>query len=224
MTQPLTRPARIFDDERGLHLYPATRYLLREMGPEYLDWDSIALRMEIEERWGSIGPLTWERVQAGRIMAGLDAFWTHMEIFENCSLALVGEIPVFSYFQPLEAESIAVALETAKMFQTHEYSDEVRGYIVACLLEDGIWFLDPPLDLVQGDLDVYDKDRSIQRPYDSVRYVLSRNPKMIPDPQGPAEVQANHVRSVQSTLTAYRSIIDKQLKELGLTGTGDLNG
>jgi len=216
MTQAVARRVRLLDDERGLHLYPLLKFLLRELGPEFLAWDSVALRLELGERWGDPGPLTWERIQAARIMAGHDGFWLHMEIFENCGLALVGEIPVFSHFQPLEAESIAVILTTAALIKEHEFSGEVTGYALSCCLEDATWFLEEPLDILQHELDEYDRGRRIVRDHDAVRARLDRSSGMIQDPQDFVDVQVNNVISVRETLAGYNRLIDQQIKELQL--------
>ena len=65
--QPLLRPAGPLEDESGLHLLPLSVFLLEALGPNYLGWDSAALRSELEEKFGNIGVLTWERIQALRV-------------------------------------------------------------------------------------------------------------------------------------------------------------
>jgi len=210
----LARRAHLLDDERGLHLYPLLKFLLRELGPEYLGWDSVALRLECAERWGDPGPLTWERIQAGRTMAGHDGFWLHMEIFENCGLALVGEIPVFSHFQPLEAESIAVILHTAALIKKHEFSEEVRSYAISCCLEDATWFLESPLDQLQADLEWYDNQRGVERDFESVRKRLDKDPSVVEDPTSYVDVQVNNVISVRDTLARYKDLIENQIESL----------
>jgi hypothetical protein len=202
----------LLDDEKGLHLYPLLVFLLRELGPGYLDWDSIALRLELEERWGAPGNLTWERIQAGRIMAGHDGFWTHMEVFENCALALAGEIPVFSFFQPLEAESIAVVLDTAARIKKQEFSEEVKGYMLACCLEDATWYFEAPLDILKPYQSWYDKDRKISRPHGLVKGRIDK-PRSGP-PKDALDVQVDNVLSVRRTLAGYTSLIESQIKEL----------
>lgn len=218
MTPPLTRKAGILSDERDLQLYVLLKFLIRELGVEYLAWDSIALRLELEERWGQVGDLTWQRVQAGRTMAGHDGFWIHMEIFENCALALVGEIPVFSHMQPLEAESVAVTLLTARMIKEHPYSDEVLGYALACCLNDATWFFEDyaPLAILKPALADHDAEFGIVRPHAAVVDSLSRHSRMISDPQGQSEVQTNNVISVRNTLSEYQDLINRQLSELKL--------
>jgi hypothetical protein len=216
MSQALSRRVHLLDDERGLHLYPLLRFLLRELGPGYLDWDSMALHLECEERWGTPGPLTWERIQAGRTIAGRDGFWLHCEIFENCGLALAGEIPLFSHFQPLEAESIAVILYTAKLIKEHPFSDEVRSYMLSCCLEDATWFLEDPLDILQPELEWFDHQRGIRHDFGSVRRRLDTDPRTVVDPVSFIDVQINNVISVRDTLAGYKNLIDRQVKELKL--------
>jgi hypothetical protein len=218
MARPLTRPAHLLSDSRGWHLYPLLRFLLKELGPEYLGWDSIALRLELEERWGQPGPVTWERVQAGRIMAGHDAFWLHMEPFENCSLALVGEIPVFSHMQPLEAESVCIAMHTASLISDREFSEEVLGYAVSCCLEDATWYFEPgsPLDVLTPSREWYDQQCHLNRPVNAVREYLNGRSQPFDDPTGEAQVQVNNVLSVRKVLAEYRKRIDDQQRELGV--------
>ena len=216
MTQALSRPVRLLDDERGLHLYPLLKFLLKELGPEFIGWDSVALRLELEERWGDPGPVTWERIQAGRVMTGHDGFWIHMEIFENCGLALVGEIPVFSHFQPLEAESIAVIFKTAEMIREHPFSGEVLRYALSCCLEDTTWYLEEPLDILLHELFEFDKERGVVRNHDSVQAKLQRVNSPIANPLSFVDVQVNNVLSVRETLAGYTSLINQQIKELGL--------
>lgn len=218
MTQPLTRPTRLLDDSRGWHLYPLLQFLLKELGPEYLGWDSIALRLELEERWGTPGPVTWERVQAGRIMAGHDGYWIHMEPFENCSLALVGEIPVFRFHQPLEAESVAVAMYTASLISDREFFDEVIGYALSCCFEDGTWYFEPdsPLSALTPAREWYDREHHRSRPVNAVREYLQGRSKPFDDPQSEAQVQVNNVLSVRNVLAEYRKRIDDQQRELGV--------
>lgn len=214
--KPLTRPIRLLDDERGLELYPILRFLLQELGPGYLAWDSIALRLELEERWGQPGPLTWQRVQAGRVLLGNDSCWIHMEPFENVGLSMVGEIPVFSHMQPMEAESIAVVLHTMSLVSERPLSDEVRGYALSCCLEDATWFFEPgtPLEILTEDLREYDRSHRLRRPHDSVREILSRRDTPIADPQSSSEVQLNNVLSVRRVLTEYKGRIKSQIEEL----------
>ena len=214
MSRQLARSAHLLDDERGWHLYPLLTFLLKELGPEFLGWDSIALRMELADRWGEPGPLTWERIQAARIMAGHDGFWIHCEIFENCGLALAGEIPVFSHFQPLDAESIAVILHTAALIKEHPFSDEVRSYMLSCCLEDATWFFEAPLDILQPDLEWFDNQKNVRHDFESVRRRLEIRPSAVVDPISYVDVQVNNVISVRETLARYKDIIDRQVKEL----------
>lgn len=215
MSAALLRKAGPLDDESGLHLLTLSVMLLNALGPEYLNWDFQALKEECEERWGSIGPVTWERIQAGVVLHAHNAFWQEWEVFENITAAIMGEPPVFSLVQPPEAEECAIALDTARRVDSHEYSDEVKSYIVASCLHDGLWYFDgTPLEMCQEQLQEYDRREGIDRRFDEVAKVLSQTSGFIDDPQTAPEVQANKVREVQLVLRRYNAQVDKQLKRL----------
>lgn len=215
MAAPLLRRAGPLDDETGLHLFVLNVMLLKSLGPEYLTWDFQALREECEERWGSIGPVTWERIQAGVLLQSHNIFWEEWEVFENVTAAIMGEPPVFSLTQPPEAEECAIAIDTARRVDSHAYSDEVKSYIVAACLHDGFWFFDgTPMEMCQQQLQEYDRREGIDRRFGEVSRVLERTQGFIPDPQTAPEVQANKVREVQLALKRYNAQVQKQLKQM----------
>jgi len=214
-TAPLLRKAGLLDDETGLHLLTLSVLLIQELGPEVIAWDYAALREELEEKWGSIGPVTWQRILALTVLHAHDAAWQEWEIFENMVAAILGEMPVFSYVQPPEPEEIAIALETFKRVDSHEFADEVKDYIVAACLNDGMWYFDgTPLEMAQPSLTEYDLRLGIERDVGSVATALQAQPGFYPDPDTAGEVQANHVRGVQLALKRYTDAVDTQLKKL----------
>lgn len=215
MTSPLLRKAGPLDDESGLHLLTLSVMLLGELGPEALTWDFQALKEECMEKWGPIGPVTWERIQALVLLHAHNAFWQEWEIFEKITAAIMGEPPVFSLTQPPEAEECAIAIDTARRVDSHEYSDEVKSYIVAACLNDGLWYLDgTPMEMCQEQLQEYDRRMGIDRRFGDVARVLSQTRGFIDDPQTAPEVQANKVREVELVLQRYNAQVDEQLKSL----------
>lgn len=215
MAAPLLRKAAPLDDETGLHLLTISIMLTNAFGPEFLTWDFTALREECEEKWGTIGPLTWQQIMALVVLHAHEGFWKEWEIFENVVAAINGEYPIFSYVQPPEPEEIAIALATAKKVDDHEYSEEVKDYIVAACLNDGMWYFDgTPLEIVQDQLNEYDRGLGIERGYGDVASALRDHESFYAEPETAAEVQANKVREVALVLKRYNAAVDKQLKEL----------
>jgi hypothetical protein len=215
VAQALLRKAGPLEDETGLHLLALSPLLFQLLGPELLLWDSKALRQELEGRFGNIGPVTWERIQALRVLHSHDAFWTEWEVFENITAAILGEPPVFSHTQPPEAEEIAVALVTAARVDKHTYSEEVQGYIAGACLFDGFWYLDePPLDVAREVLREYDLARGIDRNFGGVAGVLQQRDKFLDEPGNSADVQADKVLEVRMVLRRYNAAVGRQLKVL----------
>ena len=215
MSAPLVRKAGLLEDETGLHLLTLSVFLVTAIGPEALAWDFTALRAELEEKWGKVGPVTWQRIQALTVLHAHDMFWRDWEVFENITAAIMGEIPVFSHVQPPEAEEIAIALVTAAKVDTHEYSEEVKDYIVAACLNDGMWYFDgTPLEMCQGQLNEYDRRLGIERRYGDVARALQVQEGFYKDPETAAEVQANKVREVDLVLERYNAEVNRQMEEL----------
>jgi hypothetical protein len=215
MSGPLLRKAGLLEDETGLHLLTLSVLLVDTFGPEVLLWDFTALREELEERWGKIGPVTWQRIMALTVLHLHDAAWQEWEIFENMVAAIIGEMPIFSYVQPPEPEEMAIALETFRRVDNHQLSDEVKDYIVAACLNDGMWYLDgTPLEVAQPSLTEYDLRLGIDRDVGSVAKALRGREGYYKDPETAAEVQANHVLGVQQALERYTAEVDQQLRDL----------
>lgn len=212
---PLFRKAGLLEDERGLHMEPLSILLLSVIGPAYLQWDYEALRLELEERYGKIGNVTWERIMALPIPHLLNSPWVEWEVFEKISAVVNGEIAVFTYVQPPEPEEVACTIYFLSRVANHEYDEEVLSYIVAACLDDGLWYLKgTPMEIAQSELDEMDERLGIERDYWSVKQALEQNKGFYKNPETAAQVQANKVRDVQLVLNRYKAAVAKQLEGL----------
>lgn len=216
MTEPLVRRAEILEDEVNLHVLPLSVLLLDALGAGYLNWSSEALRAECEERWGKIGVVTWERIQALRIMHLHDAFWQEWEVFEKITAAILGEAPIFSLVQPPEAAEIAIALSVAKRIDaSRTYDDDVRGYIAAACLHDGLWYLESELaEAAEAEVAAFDQQHGIVRQFGAVAEELAKSSSFRTDTDDPILSQVNRVLDVRSVLQQYNAAVEQQLKKL----------
>jgi hypothetical protein len=214
VAQPLLRPAGILEDEYGLELVTLDILCLQKYGHTYIDWDSEALKLELMEDFGTIGDMTWERIQAARILHNNDIFWKEWEVFEKVTAAIIGEHPIFSYTQPPDADEIAIALDTASRVSNNEYSDEVCGYIAAACLNDGMWYLDDSLDIALDALLEHDRKKGIERDFELVASKLQTTDSYIDSPESAIDVQVNHVLGVRKALKEQRARIKGQLLTL----------
>ena len=215
MPSPLLRPAGLLDDEYGLHLVTLSVLLLKELGPDYLDWDTDHLWEELEERYGSLGTITKERINALRLLHSNSAFGDEWEVFEKVTAAIMGELPLFSLVQPPEPEEVAIAVTTARRFDKHKWDEDVKAYMVAACLDDGMWyFLGTPLAFLHETLLEADNRLGIKRNFAGVGNALEAQRGFYSSPDTAAQVQANKVREVELVLRRYNGAVDKQLKEL----------
>lgn len=203
------------EDEVGLHVLPLSVLLLDTLGPDYLAWTSEALHAELEDRFGKIGVVTWERIQALRVLHAHDAFWKEWEVFEKITAAILGEAPIFSFVQPPEAEEIAVSLTVAKKINgENEFSDDVLGYIAAACLNDGLWYLEAPLNVAEPALTDYDRKHEILRDFAGVAGELEKSTQYREDLVDPTLTQVNRVLDVRSVLKRYDAAVSQQLAAL----------
>lgn len=213
--KPLIRPAGLLSDEVSLHGVVLLRMLLKELGPGYITWDLEALKRECEERYGDLGRATWEKIAALVVLQAHDAFWQEWEVFENISVALSHEVPIFGLTQPLGDVALAVALTTARdVNKDNTYSDEVKRYIVACCLNDGLWYLKgTPMEFCQDVLDDYLKTEERDVPTLEVAALLETG-RIPSDDENPAVVQAGRVRDLQKSLALFAREIQQQMQRV----------
>ena len=214
MAQPLLRPAGVLEDEYGLELLTLDILCLKKYGPTYIDWDSDALKAELTEDFGAVGDMTWERIQAGRLLHKNNSFWKEWEVFEKVTASIVGEHPIFSYAQPPEADEIAIAIDTALRVEDYSYDDDVLGYIAAACLADGLWYFEGPLEVAQSALLDHDRRKNIDRDLELVASKLQTIDSYIKSPDTAIEVQVNNVIAVRKAVEAQRNQISKQMKTL----------
>ena len=209
---PLLRPAGALDDEKGLHAIPLDVLLLKKYGSEYLAWESSALYIELEEDFGAVGPSTWARIQAVRVLHVNPAFWREWEVFEKVTAGIAGYPPVFSYMQPPEPYEMAVALHVAQQVSQHLWDGDVLGYTAAACLDDGLWYLEAPLNVAEPLLLEHDRRKNIERPYGQVAARLQEVSSFIQEPVGHVDSQVNLVLGVRATLQAYKAQERQQLR------------
>jgi len=213
-SKPLLRKAGVLEDERDLELLVVDVLLLKHLGPKYLEWDSDALKEELTEDFGEVGPVTWEKIQAARLLHTSETFWTEREVFEKVAASIMGELPIFSYAQPPESEEIAVAISTAAKIAFHPYDNDVLAYIAAACLNDGVWYFEDPLDIATAALSDHDSRKNIERDFGGVAARLQEVSSYISDPESAIDVQVNHVLGVRTALSIHNAAVERQMAKI----------
>lgn len=121
------------------------RDLTRMFGTDWLSWEPETIWSEIRhEDSVDLPRVTKDKVMALRTAIRTDFPWKRLDVFENVALAFAGLVPRFDVMQPLEPYQIALAIDT--LYRIHpgiDYSDEVKGYIAATLVHDGLSWAPP---------------------------------------------------------------------------------
>jgi hypothetical protein len=140
----------ILSDETGLHVAVLMDLLPAVLDDDWLDWPSEGLAHELLDRVGeSVGPITWERIQATRALLRGNSFWLSWPAFEKITAACAGVKPLFHLSQPPDPDDMCVSLLTAGEVDHPPPADEVLRYVAASCVHAGLWYLPRPLEDAQ---------------------------------------------------------------------------
>ena len=212
MAEPLIRKAGILEDETDLEMITLDMICMSLFGPEYIVWESETLKDELSSQFGNIGVVCWQKIQAVRLLHANDSAWKEWEVFEKVCAAAIGELPIFSHAQPPEPEDIAILLNIMEQIDSHDLHEDVRGYIAAACLNDGLFCLEGELSVAEKAIDWYIKNKGIDIDYARIKSAAARK-TLYSDASTMAEVQANRMILVRKNVDKYNSKLQKELSE-----------
>jgi hypothetical protein len=130
--------------------------LLEKFGPQWFDWEADTLRTEIFATFNtsSISEHNWQKIQAIRTVMMTYGPWKEWQIFEKVIQSLNNNVPRFDIAQPCTVAQLLVGVDILNSLRREKFEDEIAGYVAACALEDGVFYLPPPLDFAQEKLSV----------------------------------------------------------------------
>jgi hypothetical protein len=204
----------LLSDKTGLHLLTLDVLCLKDLGPEFITYEPETLFKEMRIKYGPIGRVTSERLLACQVLHANNVFWSEWEAFEKITASISGEVAIFSYSQPPDPEEAAIALVSAAQFDSHEYSDEVKRYIAACCLHDGLFYLEGELAMCMPFAVEYLDSKGIEVSINAVRDLLNKTTSPIPDPDSVEEVQVNKILSVRAAVSDFQKEVQTQLNRI----------
>lgn len=204
----------LLSDSSGLHLLTLDVLCLRDLGPEFIAYEPETLFREMSIRHGKIGRVTSERLLACQVLHANNVYWTEWEAFEKITASISGEVAIFSYSQPPDPEDAAISLVTAAQFEAHEYSEEVKRYIAACCLHNGLFYLEGPLEMSMPYSEEFIDSREIDVNIPMVKDLLAKNTTPIQGADSVEEVQVNKILSVRSAVADFQREIQTQLNRI----------
>ncbi len=195
-------------EDPDVHPILLLRDLTRTYGKEWLSWEPETIWSEIRSDDDvDVTRVNKDKIMAVRLAVKTDFPWKRLDLFENVALAFAGLVPRFDVMQPLEPYQIALAVDV--LFRIHpgiEYDDDVKGYIAALVVHDGLSWVPPELF---GDVDPMVKElRNDDEVADQVRKAWDA---------GEAPEEDSAAGSQIATLSAIRKYLEGMDDQLELT-------
>jgi len=125
--------------------------ILDRYGTEWLDWEAETLASELKDdfRQPSISAINWQQIQAVKTCHVTPSPWKAWEVFCVVLQALNNNIPSFHTMQKPTVAQIMMALDVMGKIDTQTLSEEVEMFIAAAFLDEGVYYLPPPVNVAQ---------------------------------------------------------------------------
>lgn len=200
-----------FSDAQELEVLTIIGILTKKYGPSWISWEVETIRMELLSDFGEdCSEISFQKVCAAQCALAHSMCWKEWEVFEKVCAACNHKFPIFSFTQPPEPEEILITMYTLNQIADHEYSMEVKKYITAACLNDGLLYLDGPLSICQSEIEKY---------YDENGFVIDKldiEKKLKDAPYREtntySEIQANRVLNCRNTLRDFHREIEREKK------------
>lgn len=122
--------------------------LLRQYGSEWLEWDPQTFELLLPQA----SSLNLSKVQACKTLHLVESFWERWEVFTVCTMALNGEFPDFEVMQVPTVAQCLVSIDIGRRIRNDvSWSDEMKAFLAAVHIHDGVLVPIPPLDFVHVD-------------------------------------------------------------------------
>jgi len=134
------------------HAFVLDMALLRQYGPEWMEWEPETLRLRIPHDFPTtaVSDLNMDKIQAAKALHYVNGFWLDWDIFLPCTMSFNGLYPDFHIMQVPTVAQCAVSVDMANRIRDDVvWSDEVKAYLDAVHRFDGILCPIHPLDFVE---------------------------------------------------------------------------
>ena len=124
--------------------------LIKAFQNDWLSWEPETLWTSIQTVFStSISEHNRAKVQAIKTLHVVNAPWESWQVLEKILQALNNNIPQFESMQLPTLEQIYAGIDIMDTIRREEFSDEVKNYLAAAVLNEDIFFVPPPLDFLQ---------------------------------------------------------------------------
>ncbi len=124
--------------------------LVRAFKSEWLTWEPETVWASIHSLFNtSISEHNRAKIQAVKTLHVSEAPWELWQVFEKVVQALNNNIPKFDVMQKPQLEQLYVAIDIMDTIRREQFSQEVRSYMAAAVLDEDVFYVPPPMDFIQ---------------------------------------------------------------------------
>ena len=184
--------------------------LIDKYKEEWLGWEYETLEHVVPRDFGidRISDLNLSKIQAMKTLHLVDTFWQRWEVFVWCTMPLNATFPDFHVMQVPDVLQCLVAADIARRVREDmEWSEEIKHYLEAVHLHDGILLPQPPLDFVEVDT----KGLPVNMGDVIDRWPVVRSSKKAPSGDTPEDEQLRRMLSIRAELERHRAQLRQQL-------------
>lgn len=127
--------------------------LIKAFQLEWLLWEPETIWASIQRVFGSqVSEHNRAKIQAIQTLNVVQSPWEMWQVFEKVVQALNNNVPKFDVMQVPTIEQLFVAVDIMDTLRRESFSQEVKSYMAAAVLNDDVFFVPPPLDFIQTEV------------------------------------------------------------------------
>ena len=188
--------------------------LLRQYGPEWMQWEPETLEFRILNDFKAKGltQRNFDKLQAAKSLHLSDLFWESWVTFCPCAQALSNSVVDFRVLSSLTVPQLLIAVDTAsKLRADMEYRLEVKLFMETCYLHDGMLCAISPLDKI---LNIKTDDYGVDIQYIKDHWDEVRASKKVPESETVENEQLRRMLEAHDLLEDSRKQLNDQLSLL----------
>jgi len=194
--------------------------LLQEYGTDWFIWEAETLWKEVmgDFKVPSISDHAKAKIQAVKTLHISEAYWTDWEPFSWITQALNNNIPDWLTMQKPSASQLFNSVDVATMVRSNEsFTPEVKDFVAACMLEEGLLYAPENLGFCQEAIDRYANERGVEDYAQIVRDVQSRYKQIVANPaavsleENVVDIQVAKLKVAWDYLSKRRAQLKEQL-------------
>lgn len=124
--------------------------LMKAFEMDWLTWEPETIWTEVQRVFESqISEHNRAKVQTVRTLHVVHTPWMVWQVFEKVIQGLNNNIPRFDMMQAPTLDQLYAGIDIMDTIRRESFSDEVKGYMAAAVLNEDVFFVPPPLDFIQ---------------------------------------------------------------------------